>query len=79
VKAVDKNIVSNVFSRLLWGIIAEEVTRNYNKSVLFSMFYQEKISGHSCDICAKSITGSLYRCQTCDYDVCKNCHIEKED
>ena len=34
---------------------------------------------HICDICACTIKKQAYRCKTCDFDICEECRIERED
>lgn len=31
------------------------------------------VSGHVCDVCEKSLYETVYRCTSCDYDVCTSC------
>ena len=38
--------------------------------------FGERMNSHSCDVCKKTIKGpdtTLWRCETCDFDVCLSC------
>ncbi|KAM3128887.1 hypothetical protein pb186bvf_019022 [Paramecium bursaria] len=34
---------------------------------------------HICDHCSATIQSEAYRCVTCDFDICLNCYIQRED
>ncbi|CAD8109320.1 unnamed protein product [Paramecium primaurelia] len=34
---------------------------------------------HVCDYCSETIQNQAHRCQICDFDICPNCLLQKED
>jgi ABC-type multidrug transport system fused ATPase/permease subunit len=40
------------------------------------LFYDNKTAGHLCDLCRARIR-EAYRCQQCDFDLCKPCFLRK--